>query len=52
MANELRRVGTMELIRELQRRMACAEAEEKRTIFFGPPGTVGVAIIPLCLRYS
>jgi hypothetical protein len=42
----------MELIRELQRRMACAEAEEKRTIFFGPPGTVGVAIIPLCLRYS
>ncbi len=38
MAAGLRGIATVELLKELQRRMACAEGEEKRTIFFGPPG--------------
>jgi adenylate kinase len=38
MAVELSKVATVELVREVQRRAACAEKKETRTIFFGPPG--------------
>lgn len=31
-------LSTPELIKELERRLNCAEKTEKRTIFFGPPG--------------
>ena len=35
---ELSKIATVELVRELQRRVACSEKKETRTIFFGPPG--------------
>lgn len=36
---ELSKVATVELMRELERRLRCSEMQtEKRTIFFGPPG--------------
>jgi len=36
---EITKVATVELIRELERRMRCHERKtQKRTIFFGPPG--------------
>eukprot|EP01035_Chromulina_nebulosa_P036439 gene36439-49083_t len=39
MSVELSRVATVELIRELEKRIRCSERKsEKRTIFFGPPG--------------
>jgi adenylate kinase len=39
MALDISRVATVELIREIERRVRCAERkEDKRTIFFGPPG--------------
>ena len=38
-ALELSKIATVELVRELQRRIYCAEKKQKRTIFFGPPGS-------------
>ncbi|CAM9771786.1 unnamed protein product, partial [Ectocarpus fasciculatus] len=38
MSVALKGVTTSELLKELSRRMACTEGDEKRTIFFGPPG--------------
>jgi len=38
MASELAKFPTAELLRELQRRIYCADKKEKRTIIFGPPG--------------
>ena len=38
MSVELSKVATTALVQELQRRAACAEKKETRTIFFGPPG--------------
>ena len=35
---ELAKYPTVELFRELERRMKCSEKKERRTIFFGPPG--------------
>mmetsp|Transcript_6261 Transcript_6261/g.5593 ORF Transcript_6261/g.5593 Transcript_6261/m.5593 type:complete len:240 (+) Transcript_6261:23-742(+) len=39
MSVELSKIATIELVREIQRRLACAEAPEKRIVFFGPPGS-------------
>mmetsp|Transcript_35101 Transcript_35101/g.35737 ORF Transcript_35101/g.35737 Transcript_35101/m.35737 type:complete len:240 (+) Transcript_35101:57-776(+) len=38
MSANLASIKTAELIRELQRRLYCADKKEKRTIMFGPPG--------------
>lgn len=38
MSLELTKVATVEIIRELERRLRCAEKKETRAIFFGPPG--------------
>mmetsp|Transcript_97513 Transcript_97513/g.210300 ORF Transcript_97513/g.210300 Transcript_97513/m.210300 type:complete len:242 (-) Transcript_97513:220-945(-) len=38
MSVALKGITTSELLKELSRRMACTEGDEKRTIFFGPPG--------------
>jgi len=38
MAVQLSGVATIELVKELQRRIYCAEKKETRTVFFGPPG--------------
>ena len=38
MSVELAKVATVELIRELQKRVNCHEKKETRTIFVGPPG--------------
>ena len=34
----LEKLATVELVRELERRIKCSEKKERRTIFFGPPG--------------
>jgi adenylate kinase len=47
MAAALRSIATVELLKELQRRLNCAEGEEKRTIFFGPPGSKCAALLYL-----
>lgn len=47
MAASLRGIATVELLKELQRRMACAQGEEKRTIFFGPPGNTYIFCVTL-----
>jgi len=39
MAIQLSKVATVELLREVQRRVNCAEGPEKHLIFFGPPGS-------------
>eukprot|EP01041_Mallomonas_annulata_P003628 gene3628-7225_t len=38
MSASLTGVATVELIRELQRRLYCADKPQRRTIMFGPPG--------------
>jgi len=35
----LAKLTTLELMKELERRLNCAEKKERRTIFFGPPGS-------------
>ncbi len=38
MTMDLTRIATLELFKELERRVNCGSKKEKRTIFFGPPG--------------
>lgn len=38
MSVDLTRIATVELMKELERRVNCSNKREKRTIFFGPPG--------------
>lgn len=38
MSIDITKVATIELVREIQRRLSCAEKPEKRVVFFGPPG--------------
>lgn len=39
MSTSLAKLTTLELMKELERRLNCAEKKERRTIFFGPPGS-------------
>lgn len=38
MSLELSKIATVELLREIQRRVSCSEQKERRTIFVGAPG--------------
>jgi hypothetical protein len=51
MAVALKGITTSELLKELSRRMACTEGDEKRTIFFGPPGRLAdMTMRRVCMR--
>lgn len=39
MSSSLAKLTTNELMKELERRLNCADKKERRTIFFGPPGS-------------
>lgn len=49
MSLDLTKIATIELLREIQRRMNCQEKPEKRIVIFGPPGA-GKAILTTLRR--
>ena len=53
MSIELSKVCTVELLRELQRRVTCSEQKERRTIFVGAPGAgKGTQAAMICAEFG